>query len=205
MSTATKLNPAPVELRLVTVEEYLESESISATKHEYLDGAVYAMAGARIVHNVIMLNISVALANRLRGQRCQPYNSENKIRIQLPTQTRFYYPDVSVVCESNPWTDSFQDKPVVIFEVLSEKSRRIDSGEKCETYLTIPSLAAYVMVEQDVPAVVVYRRTDTGFAREVLQGLDAVLPLKEVALELPFSEIYEKVAFDLEHEVTDED
>jgi Uma2 family endonuclease len=205
MSTATKLNPAPLELRLVTVEEYLESESISATKREYLDGVVYAMAGARIVHNVIMLNITVALANRLRGQLCQPYNSENKIRIRLPGKTRFYYPDVSVVCESNPWTDSFQDKPVVIFEVLSEKSRRIDSGEKWDAYLTIPSLASYVMVEEDVPAVVVYRRTDTGFAREVLQGLDAVLQLKEVAIELPFSEIYEKVAFDLEQEVTDED
>jgi Uma2 family endonuclease len=205
MSTATKLNPAPLKLRLVSIEDYLESESNSPTKHEYLGGVVYAMAGARIVHNVITLNISAALVNRLDGKRCQPYNSENKIRIQLPTQTRFYYPDVSVVCESNPWTDSFQDKPAVIFEVLSEKTRRIDSGEKREAYLTIPSLALYVMVEQHFPAGIVYRRSANGFDREVYEGLESVLPLKEIGIDLPFSEIYKNVKFNLETEAADED
>jgi Uma2 family endonuclease len=205
MSTATKLDSAPVELRLVSVEDYLESELNCPTKHEYVDGAIYAMAGARIVHNVITLNVSVALAVRLNGQRCQPYNSETKIRIELPTHVRFYYPDVSVVCESNPWTDSFQDKPAVIIEVLSEKTRRIDSGEKRLAYLTIPSLTVYAMVEQDSPAVIVFRRSAKGFDREVLKGLESVLPLKEIGIDLPLSEIYKNVKFNLEPEAADED
>src|SRR5262245_43140779 len=133
MSAAKKLN-------LVSVKEYLAGELISPIKHEYLGGVVYAMAGARNVHNVIAGNIFAALHGRLRGRRCRPYNSDTKIRVRLPTQVRFYYPEVSVVCRPNPPTDSFQDEPAVLFEVLSRKTRRIDEGEKKDAYLTIASL-----------------------------------------------------------------
>ena len=64
-----------------------------------------------------------------------------KVRIQLPSQIRFYYPDVSVICRSNPPNDSFQDEPVLVVEVLSRKTRRIEEGEKKDAYLTIPSLS----------------------------------------------------------------
>jgi Uma2 family endonuclease len=188
MSTARKLN-------LISVEDYLAGELISPRKHEYLGGVVYAMAGARNAHNLIATNALVALGARLRGKPCRPYNSDTKIRIRLPTQTRFYYPDVSVVCRPNAQTDSFQDEPVVLFEVLSRGTRRIDEGEKKDAYLTIPSLAVYALIEQDSAAVVAFRRTEGGFVREVHEGLDAVLPLAEVGIDLPLAEIYETVQF----------
>lgn len=188
MSTATKLN-------LVSVDDYLAAELVSPIKHEYLGGVVYAMAGARITHNRIAGNTFGSIWSRLRGQACQPFNSDTKVRIQLLTHTRFYYPDVSVVCRSNPGEDSFQDSPTVIFEVLSRKTRRIDEGEKKDAYLTIPSLRVYVLVEQLTSALVVFRRTEHGFVREVYEGLDAVLPLPEIGTELPLAEIYEGVEF----------
>src|SRR5882762_6287299 len=91
MSTAKKLN-------LVSVADYLAGEMVSPIKHEYLGGIVYAMAGARNLHNIIAGNLYVALHNRLRGQSCRPFNSDTKIRLQLPGQVRFYYPDASVTC-----------------------------------------------------------------------------------------------------------
>ena len=42
---------------------------------------------------------------------------------------------------------------------------------------------------------VAFRRTAAGFVREVHQGLDAVLPLPEIGVELPLAEIYEAVPF----------
>src|SRR6202049_440653 len=117
MSAAKKLN-------LVSVEEYLAGELISPIKHEYLGGVVYAMAGARNVHNVIAGNVFAALHARLRGRPCRPFNSDTKVRIRLPTHVRFYYPDASVTCRPNPPTDSFQDEPAVIVEVLSSRTRR---------------------------------------------------------------------------------
>src|SRR5262249_51237961 len=155
--------------------DYLAGELRSPIKHEYLGGFVYAMAGARNVHNLIASNTLGALHGRLRGKRCRPYNSDTKIRVRLPTQVRFYYPEVSVVCRPNPHPDPFQDEPAVIVEVLSRATRRIDEGEKKDAYLTIPSLSVYLLVEQDSPAVVAFRRTEHGFVREVYEGLDAVL------------------------------
>lgn len=194
MSTAEKLN-------LVSVEDYLAGELTSPIKHEYLGGVVYAMAGARNVHNLIATSTIVALGSRLKSTRCRPYNSDTKIRVRLPRQIRFYYPDVSVICRSNPQEDSFQDDPAVLFEVVSRSTRRIDEGEKLDAYQTIPSLCVYALVEQETAAVVVYRRTEQGFVREVYAGLDAVIPLPEIDTELPLAEIYDGVEFSPERAV----
>jgi Uma2 family endonuclease len=193
MTAAKKLN-------LISVEDYLAGELDSPIKHEYLGGVVYAMAGARNVHNLIVTNTIGAVHGRLRGRRCRAYNSDTKIRVRLPTHVRFYYPDVPVICRPNPPSDSFQDEPAVIFEVLSRRTRRIDEGEKKDAYLTIASLGAYVLVEQDTPAVVVFRRTEKGFVREVYEGLEAVVPLPEIEIDLPLAEVYDGVEFTPEAE-----
>ena len=61
--------------------------------------------------------------------------------------------------------------------------------------MTITSLGVYILVEQELPAVVVFRRTERGFVREVHQGLDAVVPLGEIKIDLPLADIYEAVEF----------
>jgi Uma2 family endonuclease len=81
----------------------------------------------------------------------------------------------------------------VIAEVVSEATRRIDEGEKREAYLTIPTLSAYLVVETDLPRVVVHRRTDSGFVAEVYEGTSAVIRLEAIEVELPLSELYERV------------
>jgi len=180
---------------LVSVDDYLAGELVSPIKHEYLGGVVYAMAGARNAHNLIASNCQGALHSRLRGKPCRAYNSDTKIRVRMTHQIRFYYPDASVICRSNPPTDSFQDDPAVLVEVLSKRTRRIDEGEKKDAYLTIPSLCAYVLIEQETPTVVVFRRIEQGYVRELYQGLEAVIPLPEIDIELPLAEVYDGVEF----------
>src|SRR5205807_8527545 len=153
------------------------------------------MAGARNAHNAIASNTLVAVGSRLRGRSCRPFNSDTKIRIRLPTHVRFYYPDVSVICRPNPQSDSFQDEPAALFEVISRRTRRIDEGEKKDAYLTIPSLSVYVLLEQETATAVVFRRTAQGFVREVYEGLDAIIPLGEIDAALPLAEVYEGVEF----------
>lgn len=180
---------------LISVSDYLAGELVSHVKHEYLGGIVHAMAGARVVHNTIATNALGSLHARLKGRRCRPFNSDMKVRVRLPTQLRFYYPDASVICRSNAPHDSFQDDPVVLIEVLSRSTRRVDLGEKKDAYLTIPSLCVYALIEQETAAVVVYRRTDQGFVREDYEGLDAIIPLTEIETELSLAEIYDGVEF----------
>jgi Uma2 family endonuclease len=180
---------------LVSPEDYLEGELNSPVKHEYLGGNVHAMAGAQNVHNRIAGSTFLALASRLRGKKCEPFNSDTKVRVRLPNQLRFYYPDLQVVCDPNPPDDSFQDRPVVIVEVLSESTRRVDESEKLDAYLTIPTLEAYLLIDATHPCVVVHQRTDSGFKRVVYGTLEHAIKLDYIGVELPLAEIYERVDF----------
>jgi Uma2 family endonuclease len=116
-----------------------------------------------------------------------------RIRVQLPGDTRFYHPDVHVVCRSNGPQEYFQDHPVVIFEVFSQKTRRIDQVEKYDAYIRIPSLRVYALVEQELPLIVIHRRTPSGFVEEVYDGIGATVALPEIEIELPLAEVYEGV------------
>lgn len=175
----------------VPVEEYLAQEAVSPIKHEYVGGVLYAMVGATNRHNFITMNIGVSLVGRLRGKPCRAFNSDTKIRLQLPTGVRFYYPDVSVICQQNSLDEAFQDMPRVIFEVLSRGTRRVDLGEKKDAYLGISSLANYVLVESETARLIVHRRTERGFVEEIHEGIDAVVPFPELDICLPLAEIYE--------------
>jgi Uma2 family endonuclease len=155
---------------LVSVDDYLAAELDAPVKHEYVAGVVYALAGARNAHNTIGGNIFGELHARLRGRTCRPFNSDTKIRVRQPGQVRFYYPDTSVICRPNPPSDTYQDEPTVLFEVLSRRTRRIDLGEKKDSYLTIPSLGVYVIVEQDTPTVIAFRRTGDGLRARGVYG-----------------------------------
>lgn len=190
---------------LISPSQYLAEELASTVKREYLGGVCYAMSGARIRHDRIAIGVLGAFISRLRGGSCEPCSSDMKVRIQLPTHVRFYYPDAMVVCRSNPEGNSYQDAPAVIVEVLSRRTRRTDEGEKKDAYLTIPSLSVYLMVEQESPGVVAFRRAEQGFVRQTYEGLDSVIPLPEIGIELPLSEIYERVQFGPEPDEDDSD
>lgn len=81
----------------MTVEDYLKLKSTAEVKSEYLAGVLYQMAGGSNAHDQLATNAMVALGARLRGGPCRVFNSDTKIRIKLPGEVRFYYPDLSVV------------------------------------------------------------------------------------------------------------
>ena len=183
------------KLERVSVEEYLAGELTSETKHEYVGGFVYAMSGGRNRHNRIATNAVAALWVSLRGHQCQAYNSDTKIRVRLPGHTRLSYPDASVVCRPNPPDDVYQDEPVLLVEVLSTSTRRLDFGEKKEAYLSIPSLEVYLLAEPRSPKVMLFRRTDTGFEPETWEGLESSVPIPSLGINLALSDLYAGVSF----------
>lgn len=183
---------------LITIEQYLAAEEDAEIRHEYLGGYIYAMAGAKVIHNRITANAQGSLFASLRGKPCEAFNSDMKVRVEMSRHTRFYYPDAMVVCHSTPDQQTWQDEPVVIVEVASESTRRADQGEKREAYQSIPSLLVYLLVETDRPRVVVYRRTapgPEGFEPELYEGIEAVVPLAEIEAELPLAELYQRIDF----------
>jgi Uma2 family endonuclease len=188
MSTVSKREP-------ISTADYLSGELISPIKHEFVDGIVYAMSGATANHNRIATNSTVLIGMQLRGKRCQIFNSDMKVRVRQTRSTRFYYSDVSVDCQPGSGGDTFIDNPVVVVEVLSESTRRVDEYEKREAYLSINSLAVYILLEHNSMEALVYRRMDEGFSREVYASSDAVIALPEIDCELSLQEIYSQVEF----------
>ena len=189
MSTARKFNP-------VSVDDYLHGELTSTRKHEYVCGEVYAQAGGTNTHNRIASNVQGILFGQLRGKVCRVYNSDTKVRIQLDEGTRFFYPDALVICESNPPTDTFQDHPVVIVEVLSASTRRLDLEEKRASYCLIPSLETYILLEQSEVAAIVFQKNNEGqFERKIYVGSEQVIPMLVIESQLKLSEAYEAVEF----------
>lgn len=179
----------------VSVAAYLAGEQDARHRHEYVAGFIYAMVGATNAHNRIATNATGELFSQLKGNPCQVFNSDTKIRIQSASGTRFYYPDASVVCRPNDDADTFQDAPVVIIEVLSRSTRRTDELEKRDAYLSIDSLKVYLLVEQSAARVVAWRRTETGFSCEEYSGIDATISLPEIDCELALSDLFENVQF----------
>src|SRR5689334_4322435 len=95
------------KLLRISPEDYLAGELESPIKHEYLNGIVYAMAGARNSHNKIVGNAFLAIGFALRGSKCRPWNSDTKVRVRTSGELRFYYPDASVICNENRADNSY--------------------------------------------------------------------------------------------------
>ena len=180
---------------LMSVADYLDWEEAAESRHEYVGGMVYDMAGGTNTHHEIASNVLVSLGAQLRGKPCRAYNPDTKLRIQYPTHTRFYYPDTMIICDRSPGSAHFQDNPAVIVEVISPSTRRTDESEKRDAYFTINALRVYVLLEQEKAGAVVWRRGDQGFGREVHEGLEAVIALPEIEARLPLAEAYEAVRF----------
>ena len=179
---------------LISVEDYLAGELVSEIKHEYLGGVVHAMSGGKVRHSAASGNVFASFFNSLRGKGCQPFNSDMKVRLDLLTQTRFYYPDIQVVRESLDDDASFQDKPVVVVEVLSDSTRRVDLGGKRDAYLAVASLKVLMIIDPARPWVQLDRRSaNGGFSHEFYQSLEDVISLPEIECELPVAEIYEGI------------
>ena len=187
----------PVKKSPLTVEEYLRIEREAPYKSEYYGGEMFSMAGGTARHSLLAVNLVIALGSRLRGRRCTPYNSD--LRIGIPGDDLYTYPDVSIFCEPMtflPGTDDTATNPTVIIEVLSKATEAYDRGKKFAHYRQLPSLREYLLVAQDAPVIERFTcESDDRWVLTTARGLDAVLPLPVIEADLPLAEVYAKVDF----------
>lgn len=179
----------------ITEGDYLSAETRGEVKHEFVGGAVYAMAGASETHNRVASNLIGMLYSRLRGSRCEAFGSDMKLRMRPLGETGFYYPDAMVVCDPADSGHGWREKPALLFEIVSEETRRVDEREKRFAYLQLASLDAYIRIEQGRPEVVVEQRTKQGWMSTIFAGLDAIAQLPLESIALPLRDLYERVVF----------
>jgi len=182
---------------LLSPDEYLELERKAEFKSEYLQGEMFAMAGASPRHGVVVTNLVAELRQQLKARPCIVYS--NDIRLRVSTNGLYTYPDVMVVCGGVQFADDRKDtvlNPVLIVEVLSDSTRDYDRGRKFQHYRALPSLLEYLTVEQDAPHVERWtRQPEDHWLLTEFNDLSQSVQLTSVGCVLALTEVYDKVVW----------
>lgn len=179
-------------------EEYLEFERESDTRHEYLDGRVFAMAGESLAHSRICANLMGEVRNKLKGKQCEPLSPNMKVRTS--TASLFAYPDLTVVCGEPLLHDTKKDvliNPKVIFEVLSPSTEKYDRTTKFARFrMGNETLTDYILVSQDKPFVEHFsKQADGNWVYRSFNSLSDEFDIETVGCSLSLAEIYDRVEF----------
>ncbi|MBK8054145.1 MAG: Uma2 family endonuclease [Saprospiraceae bacterium] len=183
------------EQQYITQEQYLESERLALDKHEFYLGEIFAMSGASFRHNQIFKNTYGTLYNKLKGKSCQPYGSD--LRIHIPKNTLYTYPDISIICGKPEMTDSANDtitNPSVIIEILSKSTYDYDKGQKFTLYRDIESLREYILIDSMSVRVEYYcKNGDGSWTLKDYRSIEDKFTIETIAEELLLSDVYTDV------------
>jgi Uma2 family endonuclease len=191
MTAAPKLPPK------LTPEEYLAIERKAEFRSEFLNGKMFAMAGASPFHNSVKENLIIEIGSRLKGGPCRSYSSDQRVKVSA---TGLYtYPDIVIVCGQPEFETGQPDvliNPRIIIEVLSDSTANYDRGLKFRHYQQIESFQEYILVAQDEPAIErLIRQSQWDWLSRTFAGLDAELELATVPAKVRLSDIYAGVEF----------
>lgn len=183
--------------RKLTPEEYLNIERAATFKSEFYRGELYAMAGARYIHNRVLANLIHRISACLEGSSC--FVLPNDMRVKSARNNSYFYPDVIIVCGKPQFEDSVFDtllNPKVIIEVLSDSTERFDRGDKFEEYGNIASLEEYVLVSQDKMQIQRFiRQAQDHWDMRIFKDEAGDFSLQKVKVAIPMKDIYTGIEF----------
>lgn len=175
-----------------TIEEYLQMERASEVKHEYYQGEIFAMAGASNRHITISSNLIAELHARLKTSPCFPYGSD--MRIHIPENTLFTYPDISIICGDINTLDKEKDTalhPIILIEILSKSTRDYDRGGKFKLYRDIPTLKEYMLIDSENIGVEIFRlNKHNHWELEEYKTLKEIITLPAINVSISMEDIY---------------
>lgn len=180
----------------MTPSEYLDWERQQPDRYEFYNGEIFAQAGGTRRHSLISANAIRSLGNLLVDGDCEVHSSD--MRVHVEAADVYVYPDASVVCPPiEGEADDVISNPVLVIEVLSPSTSDFDRGTKFGYYRQIPSLRDYLVISQDEYRVEHHflRQGELWALRDV-EGIEEVLHLAGLEIDLPMSEVYAKVKFD---------
>ena len=122
---------------LLTFEEFLEFESRSDVRHEFVAGSLCAMAGATERHNIIAMNIGALLWNATDGVTFRVCGSDMLVKV---SDVVAYYPNVTVTCDPDDTEPLFKTRPCLVVEVISPSTSLTHVREKLLEYQRIETL-----------------------------------------------------------------
>jgi Uma2 family endonuclease len=175
----------------MTRDQFFDWAQTRDQRYEFDGFAPIAMTGGTARHNLISFNIHRSLYARLRRSGCRPFGQDAGLAT-IGDAVR--YPDALVTCATFPDTLHLIPDVVVIFEVLSPTSGRVDRIVKVREYAAVPSVLRYVILEHASMDLTVLERS-AGDQRWTVSTLTEgdILSLPEIGIEIPVTELYDGV------------
>jgi len=152
------------------------------------------MTGGTRIHSRLIVNLTLALCRQLENSDYVIHSNHLRVRID---QTRYVYPDLSVVLGRELMEDECELtllNPIFVVEVTSPSSDRRDRVDKRDYYFAVPSIEAYLIIDQDRVRADFYTRAEARWLLQEYSSLDDVIPLPMLNCELPLAVIYRGVA-----------
>lgn len=171
--------------------DYLAVEEMGPVRHEFLNGAIFAMAGGTPEHAALSAAMVVLLGTHLRGQVCRTYSAD--LRLRIPATGLATYADAVVVCgapQRDPESPTHVTNPTIIVEVLSPGTEEYDRGEKREHYQQLESLQDYVLVAQNRRRVELFTRTAEGEWQHRVHAGGEVVLLPSIGCSFDVDDLY---------------
>ena len=191
----------------LTPQEYLAIERAAEFKSEFFDGEMFAMAVISKDHSRITVNLTGGFHAAIRGKDCELFSSD--LRVKVSANGLYTYPDLTIVCGPVDVEDEQADvllNPTLIIEVLSPGTERYDRGKKFDLYRELDSLKEYVLVSQDQYRVEQFLRGNgSEWGYRVAFKEDDIVEFPSVGCSIPLKDIYARVVFPPEQEVTPEE
>ncbi len=182
----------------LSIEKYLDKESLSAEKHEYYNGEIRKMPGSSYNHNQITVQIASAILNELdiKEKPFRDLSSDQKVFI--PKLNQVLYPDALVVYQKPEFWHGRKHvllNPILIVEVLSPTTEKYDRQDKFMSYKNIPTFMEYVMVRQDTREVETWFREETHLWRETTFSETGEVKLTSIGISISLDKVYRNIEF----------
>ena len=173
----------------MTVDEYLAWAEARTGSYELLNGVVHAMGPERAAHAEIKFALQAALLNAIRRARlpCDMLPDGTTVRVDASTA---FEPEALVYCGAKLPPSALEvPNPIIVAEVISPSSKKIDASVKLAGYFQVPSVKHYLIVDPDRPLITHHARRSDGasLARDVHEG---AIVLEPPGLELDLAEVY---------------
>lgn len=184
--------PRATPLHRYTYADYVAVELESPTKHEFLDGEIYAMAGGTEEQSALAAEVLRVLGNAIGDRSCRVHTSD--LRIYVESVGLATFPDGSVICgplaqhEASPKATALN--PSVLLEVTSDSSEEYDTGFKRECYLTLASLREYIIVSHRERRITVHSRRSDGTWSTSVAAVGERVGVESLDTELAIDAIY---------------
>lgn len=162
-------------------------------RYELAGGRVVMMTGGTLRHGLIVGNLFETLRGRVDRKR-RAVLTEFGIDAGPGT---IRYADIVVDQWGANGNALTAKTPVLVAEVLSPPTAKIDLGDKAADYLKLSSLSTYLVFAQDeIKAFAYHRVGQSSSGPQMFSGSEAAIGVPALNIQLPLVDVYAGIDFD---------